>query len=305
MRRRSVLALSLGGLAAATLKTSAAGLAARIDYVGRFRWQMDDPRFGGWSGIRVRADGLGFIALSDRSSIVEGRFRRDDAGRIAAIEAGPIRPLTMKGGALARMDAEGLALAPDGRVFISEEGKHRVAVSRNPGQELALLPPVPNVQDLVRNQSLEALAVDRAGTVYTLPEVPRERTEYPVFRFARGRWTVPFHIARDPDWAATDADFGPTGTFYLLERGFAGLGGFRSRIRAFSLGTDGATEYPTVLETPFRRYGNLEGLSVWLDGEGHERFTMISDDNFLPFGLYTDIVEYRSPRPLDPTTLVQ
>lgn len=305
MRRRSVLALSLGGLAAATLRTSAASLAARIDFVGRFRWQMDDPAFGGWSGIRVRADGLGFLAISDRSAIIEGRFRRDADGPITAIESGPIRALTLKGGKPARLDAEGLAIAADGRVFISEEGKHRVFVSRQPGRELVALPPLPDVQDMIRNQSLEALAVDRSCTVWTLPEVPRDRTAYPVFRFARGRWTTPFHIARDPDWAATDADFGPTGTFYLLERGFAGLGGFRSRIRAFSLGPDGATEYPTVLETPFRRYGNLEGLSVWLDSDGFERFTMISDDNFLPFGLYTDIVEYRSPRPLDPAALVQ
>lgn len=308
MRRRSFLALGAGGAAFAALGAGAiraAGLAARIDYVGRFRWNMNDPAFGGWSAIEVRPGGERFIALSDRSSIVEGRFRRDGAGRIAAVESGPIQPLRQADGRPARLDAEGLALAPDGRVYLSEEGRHRVAVSRVPGQGLTYLPPLPGTRDLIRNQSLEALAVDRRGDVYTLPEVPRTRDSFPVFRFRGGRWDTPFTIPRADGWAAVGADFGPAGTFYLLEREFAGWGGFRSRIRAFTFGRDGATEHPLVLETPFRRFGNLEGLSVWLDAEGHERFTMISDDNFLPLGLYTDIVEFRSPRPLEPGVLVQ
>lgn len=307
MRRRSFLSLSAGAAAAAlgVSRLRAAGLAARIDFVGRYRWHMDDPAFGGWSAIEVTPDGTGFIALSDRSSIVSGRLLRDSGGRIAAVESGPIRPLTLKNGKPARLDAEGLALAADGRVFISEEGTHRVWMSRVPGQGLVALPPLPGAQDLVRNQSLEALAVDAEGTVFTLPEVPRRSDGFPVFRFRQGRWEVPFVLSRNPDWDAVGADFGPDGTFFLLERGFAGLGGFRSRIRAFTFAEDGATELPIVLETPFRRYGNLEGLSVWQDADGYERYTMISDDNFLPLGLYTDIVEYRSRQPLDPARLMQ
>lgn len=308
MRRRSLLTLGAGGLAFAALgggRIRAAGLAERIDYVGRYRWHMDDPAFGGWSGIEVLDGGTRFVAISDRSSVIEGRFLRDGAGRIAAVEEGPLRPITLADGRPARMDAEGLAIASDGRVFISEEGRHRVAVSRVAGQGLAFLPPLPKAKDLIRNQSLEALAVDAKGTVYTLPEVSRSRDSIPIYRFRGGTWDIPFTIPRNPDWAPVGADFGPSGRFYLLERGFAGWGGFRNRIRAFTFDEDGATEHPLILETPFRRFGNLEGLSVWLDADGHERFTMISDDNFLPIGLYTDIVEFRSPEPLDPAALVQ
>ena len=60
-----------------------------------------------------------------------------------------------------------------------------------------------------------------------------------------------------------------------------------------------AGDEQVLLQTPFRQYGNLEGLSVWEDGEGYLVFTMISDDNFLPLLLNTDIVEYRSREALD------
>lgn len=304
MRRRSVLALGGGalalGLGQARAQEARAGARPpdRLEFVGRFRWRLDDPAFGGWSAIEVREDGVGFFALSDRSLLVEGRFLRDGAGRIAAIESGPIRPLTLKSGRLAGLDSEGLTLAPDGRLFISEEGTHRILGSRNPGRDLTSLPPLPGARDFLPNRSLEALAFGPDGALYTLPELSRSRRGTPIYRLRRGRWEIPYTIAHDPDWAAVGADFGPSGTFYLLERGFSPFAGFRSRLRAFRFAPEGATELPPLLETPFRRYGNLEGLSVWQDAEGRERFTMISDDNFLPFGLHTDIVEYCALAPL-------
>ena len=37
----------------------------------------------------------------------------------------------------------------------------------------------------------------------------------------------------------TDADFGPDGQLYLLERDFGWLAGFATRVRRFTLGPDG------------------------------------------------------------------
>jgi hypothetical protein len=47
-----------------------------------------------------------------------------------------------------------------------------------------------------------------------------------------------------------------------------------------------------IWTTPLRAFDNLEGLSVWEDGDGRLRFTMIPDDNNLDIQ-QTQIVEFR------------
>ena len=82
---------------------------------------------------------------------------------------------------------------------------------------------------------------------------------------------------------------------YLLQRDFRGLGGFANRLIRVDLtkatGPDTQLDEQVLLQTNYHQYGNLEGLSIWKDGQGL-RATMISDDNFLML-LQTEIVEYR------------
>ncbi len=79
-----------------------------------------------------------------------------------------------------------------------------------------------------------------------------------------------------------DADFGPDGRFYLLERDFRWLGGFATRVRRFDVGADGFTGEVTLLGTRFGELDNMEGLSAWRDAAGRIRITLLSDDNFFP-----------------------
>ncbi len=53
-------------------------------------------------------------------------------------------------------------------------------------------------------------------------------------------------------------------------------------MRRFTLGPDGFGDEVTLLETPFGELDNMEGISIWRDGEGRIRVTLISDDNFFP-----------------------
>ena len=46
-----------------------------------------------------------------------------------------------------------------------------------------------------------------------------------------------------------------------------------------------------VLTTSLMQFHNLEGIAVWVDGQGI-RITMVSDDNFL-FVQRSELVEYR------------
>ncbi|MFV0299754.1 MAG: esterase-like activity of phytase family protein, partial [Paracoccus sp. (in: a-proteobacteria)] len=138
----------------------------------------------------------------------------------------------------------------------------------------------------------EALAIAPDGTLLTLPERSGKLTRpFPVWRWRDGTWDQPFSVPRNGDWLAVGADIGPDGRFYLLERDFKGLLGFRSRVRRFDLSETELTNERTLLESFPLQYDNLEGISVWDDGS-EIRMTLISDDN-CGFLQRTELVEFR------------
>ena len=176
-------------------------------------------------------------------------------------------------------DSEGLAIAPDGRLFISYEGDHRV--TRRDGAGETILPAAPGWSRLEPNGSLEALAVDAAGTLYTLPEVS-QGAAIPVFRFSGGAWDESGSIPRMGRFRPVGADFDAAGRFYLLEREFSLLFGFASRIRRFEVTPQGLTGGAVVWQSAPGAQPNLEGLSIWRDARGRLIASMVSDDNFSP-----------------------
>ncbi len=297
MRRRSGLALIAGGLIAAAYGGSATP--APQGLIGSYGWRMDDPRFGGFSGIALSPDGLRFTAISDRGAYTTGRLQRDAAGRITAVAAAPIRRLRGAGpGPLAaeRADSEGLAIARDGTVYVSFEGRGAARVLHyatldGPAENL----PVPDAfRRMQRNSALESLAIAGDGTLYTLPERSgAEAMPFPVWRYRGGTWDQPFAIPRRGTYLAVSADIGPDGRFYLLERDLRGIAGFASRLRRFRLTETALLDETVLIETPAGMHDNLEGLSVWQGAAGLVA-TMISDDNFR-FFQSTEIVEYRLP----------
>lgn len=277
-------------------------------FFAAYTWAVDQPAFGGFSAIRLR-DPTRFVAVSDRGTFVEGVLTRNADGRITGVSAGQITPLTTDGKTPLRdprNDSEGLALAPDGGFYVSFETAARVLrYDRLDGPAKSL--PIPRAfEDFQRNAGLEAVAVGADGTIYTLPErstpaqggffsrynASASDADFPVFRFRRGAWDQPFVMPRDGEFLPTDADVGPDGRLYVLERAFFGLGGFASRVRSFALSDSALTDARTLFESPPGLHDNLEGLSVWRDASGAIWLTMISDDNFRAFQR-TEIVEYR------------
>ncbi|MDA7427731.1 esterase-like activity of phytase family protein [Primorskyibacter aestuariivivens] len=300
MRRRLAVALS----AAALLLLSGLGIAASPDHQARYlqsyTWSQADPDFGGFSGLELAENGMDFTAISDRGHYVTGRLIREH-GRIVRVESQALKPLRdPKGQNQTRKfskDSEGLAVGKDGRIFVSYEGNHRVWAY--PTMERAKkLPRHPDFKSLQGNSSLEALAVDRHGHLYTLPERSgRLNRPFPVYRLRDSTWDKRLSIPRRGGFLAVGADFGPDGRFYLLEREFNGIG-FRARVRRFDLLADGFSNETTLFETLTGTHDNLEGLAVTQTKDGHIRLTMISDDNFR-FFQRTEFVEYivTSPRP--------
>jgi len=265
---------------------------AEAELVSAIIWEGDSPHFGGFSAIHVDDDGLGFVALSDRAALVEGRFLRDAQGVIVGAEAGSPMLLRDRDGAPLRgplADSEGIAVGPDGRLYIAFEGRARVRVQDGATGRPRLLPRHPDFDAMAPNASLEALAIAPDGTLYAIPERSgRANRPFPVYRYRNGAWDIPFALPRLGSFLVSGADIGPDGMLYVLERDFAVLG-FRSRVRRFARDGSGET---VLLETRTGAHDNLEGLSVWRDAAGDIRITMIADDNFGAFQR-NEIVEYR------------
>ncbi|MES2432390.1 MAG: esterase-like activity of phytase family protein [Pseudomonadota bacterium] len=297
MHRRAFLAVTAGLVLIAGLEGSASPTPPS-GFLDAFLWKMDDPQFGGFSGIEVAENGRDIIVLSDRGAYTTGQITRSDTGRIASIAANPVMPLQGADGkplSPGLSDSEGIALAADGSVYVSFEGPARVLHYPKLGDRLKDLPSPREFKAMQKNSALEALAIDATGTLYTLPERSGALDKpFPVYRFKDGKWDKRLQIPRDGGYLPVGADFGPDGKLYLLERDFRGLAGFSSRLRRFTLGPKGFDKGETLLQTPVGLYDNLEGVSIWRDAAGHLTATMVSDDNF-KFFLRTQIVEYQLP----------
>lgn len=295
----------LSGLAFALFLTTAFSACAAeptpldapsAQHVATYVWRMDDASFGGFSGIEISDDGSRFTVISDRATIRWGSVQRDAHGRITGLRADGVERLRDSAGKPLRQDwrgdSEGLAIGPDGDIWISFEGETRIARYSSPDGPAQVLPQAPQFDRMQRNSSFEALAIAPDGTLLTLPERSGKLTRpFPVWRWRDGAWDQPFSVPRNGDWLAVGADIGPDGRFYLLERDFKGLLGFRNRVRRFDLSEAGLTNERTLLESFPLQYDNLEGISVW--GDGSEiRMILISDDNF-GFLQRTELVEFR------------
>lgn len=303
MRRRT----RLGLIAALSCLPLAFGIGTRLggaaepqlaEHVGSWVWRSSVERFGGFSGLELSADGLGFAAVSDRGTLAQGRLQRDAEGRVIGVEQATLLPLRdSKGEELTGRfaDAEGLARTADGSLYVSFEGYARVAYYTSPEAAAERLPRPGAFDAMQNNSSLEALAVGPEDALYTLPERSGAKDRpFPVWRYRAGQWDQPFALPRDGNWLPVGADFGPDGRLYLLERDFFGIG-FLSRVRRFAIEDDAVTGGEVLLQTRTAAHDNLEGIAVWQDAGGAIRLTMISDDNFF-WVQRTEFVDYRLTR---------
>lgn len=293
--RSSVIGIRVLHLIALFLFAGAAS-GAEFKHQQTFVWEETIPHFGGFSGLWVADDAVGFHTVNDQGWYVSGRLKRVD-GRIVEVLIdkkgaihGPDKPVSgdFKG------DAEGLAIGTDGTIHISFEAYHRV--QQFPGgfeKKPKWLHKWNDFLFLQQNSGLEALAIDAQDVLYAIPERSGAWTRpFPVYRYIGGKWDDSWSIPRSKKFLVVGADFGPDGKFYVLERLFEWYGGFQTRIRRFDMGPNGFDAGETVLETWIGSYGNLEGMSLWTAGDGAIMATLIADDNFNVLQR-TTIVEFR------------
>lgn len=257
----------------ALILTAAAATADPLTFVQSWPLVSDRRDFGGLSAIEM-VDGSAAVVLSDRGKVFALTLDRN-AQSVTIASADQPHP---------NRDSEGLAQG-GGRLYFSYEGP--AAIAAHDGTPVPSHPDFAGYSD---NGSLEALAADDTGTLYTLPERSGDRTRpFPIYRFRNGAWDIVTTLPRTGPFLPAGADIGPDGLLYILERAFTPLG-FRNRIRRLDPNAP-ATPAKTLLTTRAGRHDNLEGLALWQSESGATCLTMVSDDNFLSVQR-TELVEY-------------
>ena len=290
MRRRSLCRLILGlwliGVQGSAGPLTGAGLLQSVD--------LKALPGGGWSALQVSPDGLRLVMMTDKGGFLRLTVERDAEGRITGLRPGKLQRILDTDGKPLRdgqTDTEGLAMAPDGRAWISTEGTARVLAYDEMGGTARRMPRPKAFALFPGNTGFEAIARAPDGQLYLIPEAPlRPKDPFPVYLWSGKDWRQGLTLPHDAGWLAADAAFDPQGRLYLLERMFAGPAGFASRIRRFDLSTGAVRQ---VMRSGLGQHDNLEGLAIWRDAAGL-RATLVSDDNFL--GIFrSEIVEYRLP----------
>ena len=281
----------------AGLATQAA--AAELVPLGLYTWRDSDAAFGGFSGLVMARDGASLYAVSDEGELFHATVRRDATNRIERIATDwHSRLIDNNGKPVAGFtaDAEALAPASDGGLYVAYESYSRITEIHPPDLHPTALHAYQRFRDLWSNESFEGVAERPGGGLIVVSEKPDRRAGiYPTF-LGEGHGTAmvwrpgPGIPGADGGFGASDAAFDGDGQFYLLERRVS-LGGFATRIRRFDWqgAAFGASE--TLLETAPGTLDNMEGMSLWTDGAGRTVISLISDDNFL-FLQKTIVAEY-------------
>lgn len=265
--------------------------------VGRLRFRgglwltSDDPRFGGFSTLRVLPDGPRMVAVSDEGRWLAARLVHDAEGTLIGVadaEMGMLqdtegRPLASKEAA----DSESMARLPDGSFVVGFERQHRLwrydGSSGHPDGPATAIPAPPGLEVAPENGGLEAVVVLPTGRLLAL-------TEYWVVGDVIRGWFdgpeawKPLGYRFAGPYRPSDATVLPSGDVLVLERaynpqrGVIGIHFRRVESRrlkknaALSSQLLGALEPPALLD-------NFEGIDCLREGRATALY-VISDDNF-------------------------
>lgn len=269
----------------------------RLTYRGGLVLQSDDARFGGWSDLRVSTDGSKVLALSDHGFWLTATLGYDN-GRLAGAADARLGPLIDMSGARVlgpESDSEGMAMRPDGAIYISFERDHRIWLYPAAEPPFSIPPrriPTPaRLASAPYNGGIEALAWLSGGSLLALVEELWDKGEnvgwigdqsgaawHELHYRNGGRYFAPTGLTELPP-GAPDA-----GDVLVLERKFTIFSGRAARIvrlpRArIRPGAHLDGEELMRLATPLN-VDNFEGISAIPGPNGTARVYIVSDDNY-------------------------
>jgi hypothetical protein len=266
-----------------------------LEFVGGIELTSSDPDFGGFSALRMAADGKNFVSLSDKGRWLTGRitYEHDVPMGIAEAVMAPIlgpdgRTLASRGW----YDTESLA-EQDGMLYVGIERVNRIVrFDFAKFGVLARAQPIPvplGISRLPDNKGLEALAFapaasKLAGALMAFSERGLDVAGNLKAFLLGGRTPGEFSVRRRDGFDISDAAVLPSGDVLLLERRFDWLSGVAMRLRRIAIADimPGAlVDGPALMSADIHyQIDNMEGLGVHQRGDGSVILTLISDDNF-------------------------
>ena len=269
--------------------------APRETRVGRLQWRgtleltAEDPRFGGYSGLLLGADGRELLAVSDNGTWLRGRLAFDASGRLISFAEAEILPLldgkgAPIGGKDEGGDAEALARDAAGRILVSFERDHRILAYDSPESAAVELP---TGFDLPPggNEGVEALEILPPGDRLLALVGGREEASGRGLLRENGAWQ-PLSYRRTRALMPVAATVGEDGTLYLVERAWSLIGGLEIRIlrlpsHAVVAGAELAPEELAAMKPPLL-VDNFEAIAARVARNGETQLILLSDDNFNP-----------------------
>ena len=282
----------------------------KLEFLAGFELTANDPRFGGFSGLTVSADGAKLLAVSDEGVWLTATLIHD-AGRLADVGTARLVPMRDEAGAPLRgkrhIDAEEIAVVGTDRpdtvpntVYVAFERRHRIArydlaPHDNTGAGLdaaaASVLEGPPLDRLTNNSGIEALTVMPADTanrrrLLALSEDSVDEGGNLIGFLIEGSRAEPLAVRPDRPYKPTGLAHLPGGDLLLLERRYSRLGGVGMQIRRIGASTvrPGAVLDGPVLIEVGQRYAidNMEAIAVRTGVNGDKLIYLLSDDNFNP-----------------------
>jgi hypothetical protein len=266
-------------------------------YRGGLEISSPDPRFGGWSGLIVSADGSTMLSQSDEAHWLRAHLIYDSKGDLAGIDRAQLADMQNLGGkAMVEKegDAEGLdSLSPldtSGPVVVSFERNHRIweyDLSHSLDVKPSAVPAPEAIKSLESNSGLEGLTLFAPHELLAVTETPQDKNgDHPAWLITYpGRKFEQLGVVHHDPYEISDAAMGPDGNLYLLERHYFGpVRGVVIAVREIDRDEvkPGARlgGHEIAGFTMRENIDNMEGLSLRRDADGHTLLTMISDDNY-------------------------
>ncbi len=266
-----------------------------LNFLGGLVLSSPDREFGGISGLKVAADGAGFLAVTDKGVWLRGRIVYRD-GRpiaIADTEMAPLlgpdsRPLNRRGwyDSEALTEESGIAYVAFERVNQIVRFDYGREGLRARGQPV-VVPPA--MKTLPNNLGVECLAATPrrgpfGGGLIAISERGLDAKGDIVGFVIGGPLAGGFAVKRTDEFDVSDCALTPSGELLILERRFSWLRGLAIRIRRVPLAqirpgalVDGAE---LMYADMGQQVDNMEALSVHRSADGTLVLTLISDDNF-------------------------
>ncbi len=266
---------------------AAAAAVGKLRYRGGLHLTADDPRFGGFSGLGVSADGARLIAISDHGQRLAARLAYDGAGNLAGIADADLGSLSdLHGFPLVdefEWDAEAMSPGVDGEIIVAFEKRHRLWMYV-PGRAVPVPMPAPaELAQMPPNSGIKGLTLLNDGRLLALTPGIRGAAGAIGWVSDKEGWSVLTYTATD-GYQVTGAATLPDGDVLVLESRFILRGGNAARLKRVPAGdvrAGAVLDGVTLAELrPPLTVDNFEGVEARRGAAGETLIYVISDDNF-------------------------